>query len=152
MWRRLDLPHDGRDTDIPWSAAAISFMVSEAAVAVPAYARFKYAASHSRYIHDAIQRHGQADAPFWGVRVGAERPEIGDIVARSREVPISFDLASQEEAFKSHTDIIVSMTIDEALAIGGNVSDSVGLTRYRRTVSGYLAEEQGVFALLRNRT
>lgn len=150
MWQAIGLPHDGLDTDIPWSAAAISFMVRQASGAAPKYGHFKFAANHSRYIHDAIKRHGDPQAPFWGTRISAQRPQIGDIVARWREVPVSFDTAATHSAFKSHTDIIVSLTPIEAIAIGGNVSDSVGLTRYPLTAAGFLSDAKGVIALLMN--
>ncbi|MFG5409230.1 DUF2272 domain-containing protein [Piscinibacter sakaiensis] len=150
MWAAIGLPHDGKDRDIPWSAAAISFMVRDAAARFPSYAGFKFAAAHARYIHDAIRRAGKADAPFWGVRLHERMPEIGDLVARSREEPISFDHAKASDAFKSHTDIVVSVRPDEVLAIGGNVSHTVGITRYAKTPAGFLQPSKGVFALLVN--
>jgi hypothetical protein len=86
MWAAINLPHDGRD-DIPWSAAAISFMVRQAAANHADYKKFKFAASHSKYIHAAITEVGQADSPFRGFRLFEHKPQLGDLVARSREVP-----------------------------------------------------------------
>lgn len=149
MWAQIQLPHDGRD-DIPWSAAAISFMVRRAATEHPGYLDFRFAASHSKYIHDAIRRAGVAGAPFHGVRLFEQKPQLGDLVARSREEPISFDQAAASDAFKSHTDIIVAIHADAVYAIGGNVSNSVSLTRYAKTDGGHVSEEGGVFALLVN--
>ena len=150
MWRSIGLPHDGRDTDLPWSAAAVSFMVRTAAADAPKYDGFKFAPSHSRYIHDAIKRTGVPEAPFWGFRLFEHRPQVGDLVARSREGPVTFELASIEDAFKSHTDIVVSVRPDEVLAIGGNVSNSVNVTRYAKVPSGHLSDGKGVFAHLVN--
>jgi hypothetical protein len=151
MWQAINLPHDGHDTDLPWSAAAISFMVRKAAAQAPKYQGFKFAPSHSRYINDAIVRAGKAQAPFWGFRLHERLPQLGDLVARSREQPISFEQASASNAFKSHTDVIVSVRPDEVLALGGNVSDSVSITRYAKTPAGFLEGSKGVFALLVNR-
>ncbi|OYV02368.1 MAG: hypothetical protein CFE45_00660 [Burkholderiales bacterium PBB5] len=151
MWKAINLPHDGHDTDIPWSAAAISFMVRNAAAQAPKYNAFRFAASHSRYINDAIKRSGKAAAPFWGFRLHEQMPQIGDLVARSREQSITFEQASVSDAFKSHTDVVVSVRPDEVLAIGGNVSDSVSITRYAKTPAGFLDDSKGVFALLANR-
>lgn len=151
MWQAINLPHDGHDTDIPWSAAAISFMVRSAAAQAPKFNGFKFAASHSRYIHDAIKRSGKAAAPFWGFRLHEHMPQIGDLVARSREQPITFEQASVSDAFKSHTDVVVGVRPDEVLALGGNISDSVSITRYGKTPGGFLDESKGVFALLVNR-
>ena len=150
MWAAIGLPHDGRD-DIPWSAAAISFMVREAAADHAGYRAFKFAASHSKFVHDAIRKAGQAGAPFHAFRLFEHRPQLGDLVARSREGPITFEQAAASDAFKSHTDIVVAVHADEVYAIGGNVSDSVGVTRYEKTDSGHLSETGGVFALLTNR-
>jgi hypothetical protein len=49
------------------------------------------------------------------------------------------------DAFKSHTDIIVSVSPDFVLAIGGNVNESVNITRYEKTASGFLAAKDEVF-------
>lgn len=151
MWQAIDLPHDGHDSDIPWSAAAISFMVRNASAQIPKYNGFKFAASHSRYINDAIKRSGKAAAPFWGFRLHEHMPQIGDLIARSREQPITFEQASVSDAFKSHTDVVVSVRPDEVLALGGNVSDSVSISRYAKTPAGFLEDSKGVFALLVNR-
>ena len=50
MWQKVGLNLDGTDRDQPWSAAAVSFMVRNAG---RKYGRFRFAASHSRYIHHA---------------------------------------------------------------------------------------------------
>jgi hypothetical protein len=149
MWAAIKLPHDGRD-DIPWSAAAISFMVRQAAANHAGYKKFKSAASHSKYIHAAITEVGQADAPFHGFRLFEHKPQLGDLVARSREDVITFERAAGSDAFKSHTDIIVAVHADAVYAIGGNVSHSVSVTRYPKTDSGQLSDAGGVFALLVN--
>ncbi len=151
MWQAINLPHDGHDADIPWSAAAISFMVRNAAVQAPKYNGFVFNASHSRFIHDAIKRSGKAAAPFWGVRLHEHMPQIGDLIARARVQPITFEQASVSGSFKSHTDVVVSVRPDEVLALGGNVSDSVSITRYAKTPAGFLEDSKGVFALLVNR-
>jgi hypothetical protein len=150
MWAAINLPHDGRD-DIPWSAAAISFMVRKAAAGHAGYGQFKFAASHSKYVHDAIRKAGQAGAPFHGFRLFEHKPQVGDLVARSREGAISFEQAAASDAFKSHTDIIVAVHADAVLAIGGNVSDSVSVARYAKTDSGHLSDAGGTFALLVNK-
>ncbi len=154
MWRAIGQSLDGRDRDVPWSAAAISFMVRNAAAQVPLYKAFRFAAAHSKYIHQAIVRRAAGDTtvPFWGHRLHEERPQIGDIVGKWRETPRDFDDAAVSDAFKSHTDIIASVSPDFVLAIGGNVSDSVGITRYAKTPSGHLDSQGGVIVLMVNRT
>nr|WP_281357727.1 DUF2272 domain-containing protein [Aromatoleum diolicum] len=154
MWRAIGLDLDGKDRDTPWSAAAISFMVRNAAERFPKYAKFKFAASHSRYMHASIVKRnaGDMDVPFWGFRLHEKRPEIGDIVGRWRETPRDFDDAETSDSFKSHTDIIVSVDSDSVLAIGGNVRQSVSISRYDKTGAGFLAATNGVFMHMVNRT
>jgi hypothetical protein len=153
MWKAIGLKLDGRDTDTPWSAAAISFMVRGAAAQFPAYAKFKFAAAHSKYLHDAVVKRQQNDtsAPFWGFQLFEAMPQIGDIVGKWREVPRSFQDVVGSDAFKSHTDIVVATGPDFVIGLGGNVGDSVGLTRYAKEASGHLSASGGVIALMVNR-
>jgi len=155
MWQALNPPLalDGRDRDVPWSAACISFIARKSG---PAYAKFKFAPGHSKYIHDSINKRSKnnKDTPFWGFRLHERRPKLGDMVCRWREQPIDFDTAEHSDSFKSHCDIVVS--IDSAnntlLAIGGNVSHSVSVTSYHLTAGDFLADRDAVFALLANIT
>ncbi len=157
MWRAIGNNNlDGTDRDVPWSAAAISFMVRKAGAA---YENFKFAAAHSKYIHHAIKARQQnnKDAPFWGFRLHEVRPEIGDIVARDNPEfgpVVTYDVAASLDAYRSHTDIVVQ--IDSAnnrlFAIGGNVSHSVGVTEYKLAPGDFLSDSGHTFALLKNRT
>lgn len=154
MWQAIGLDLDGRDRDQFWSAAAISFMVRNASSTVPRYRKFKFAAAHAKYMHDSIARRKANDtkAPFWGHRLHEIRPEIGDIVCKWRETPRDYDDAAASDAFKSHSDIVVSVQPDFVLAIGGNVGQSVNITRYRKTGAGFLAPQDAVFMHMVNRT
>lgn len=157
MWRAIGVDKlDGTDRGVPWSAAAISFMVRNAG---NAYKHFKFAPSHSRFVHHAIQARMKNDktAPFWGFRLDETRPQIGDIVARDNPefAPVvTFDIASHLDSYRSHTDIVVH--VDSAkrrlLAIGGNVGHSVGIAIYDLAPGDFLSGNQHTFALLRNRT
>jgi hypothetical protein len=153
MWRAIGLELDGFDSDVPWSAAAMSFFVRKAAASFALYERFLYAAAHSRFIHDSIvkRQRGDENTPFWGHRLHERRPELGDLVCRWRDVPRDFDDAAKQSAFKSHTDVVVSVGTDHVLGLGGNVDDSVSLTRYAKTGAGFLASSNNVFAHLVNR-
>src|SRR5262245_2446227 len=154
MWQAIGIDLDGKDRDIPWSAAAISFMVRNAGKSFAKYKKFKFASAHSRYMHDSIvkRRAQNSDAPFWGFQLGERRPQIGDLVGRWRETPRDFDDAEHSDSFKSHCDIIVSIGVNFVLAIGGNVSQSVSITRYEKTEAGFLAATNQVFLLLANQT
>ncbi|MEI6709009.1 MAG: DUF2272 domain-containing protein [Methylococcales bacterium] len=147
MWQAIGQNLDGKDRDVPWSAAAISFMVRHAGTTFPNYKNFKFAAAHARYMHDSIvqRKAGNSSAPFWGFRLHEKLPEIGDIVGRWRETQRDFADAESRDDFKSHSDIIVSVHPDFVLAIGGNVDQSVNITRYEKTGDGFLAAKNSVF-------
>lgn len=156
MWRAINIRLDGTDRDTPWSAAAISFFVRNAG---GAYSRFGFAAAHSKFIYQAIKAREKKDAnePFWGFRLHEVRPQIGDIVARDNPqyLPqITYEIASKIESYRSHTDLIVHIDSAQrrAIAIGGNVSDSVGLAYYDLAPGDFLDETKHTFALLRNMT
>ena len=152
MWQAIGQDLDGKDRDVPWSAAAISFIVRQAGTEFETYRRFKFAAAHSRYLHDSIVKRNAADqrAPFWGFRLHERRPAIGDIVARWRETPRTFDDAVHSDSFKSHTDIIISISPDFVLAMGGNVQQSMNITRYKKTPSGFVAADGEAMMLMVN--
>lgn len=156
MWEAIGLELDGRDNDVPWSAAAISFMVRKASEQEGGdlYPGFKFAAAHSRYVHDAIKRRdsGDTSAPFWGYDLHEKKPQLGDMVCRGRAgVSVDFEFASRDDAFKSHCDIIVAIRDDFVLTLGGNVSNSVKTTHYDLTANGFLDDTKAVYAMLFNR-
>jgi hypothetical protein len=153
MWQAIGLDLDGKDRDVPWSAAAISFMVRHAGKKAKLYKKFRFAPAHARYIHDSIKKRldGDTATPFWGFRLHENRPQLGDLVCRWRETPRTFDDAVTQDSFKSHCDIIVRITANDVLAIGGNVNQSVSITTYKLTESGFLADRDEVFAHLVNR-
>jgi hypothetical protein len=154
MWKSIELNLDGNDRDMPWSAAFISFVVRKSSAEVNKYANFKFASSHSRYLHDSIikKQRGDVSVPFWGYRLNEQMPQVGDIVARWRETERNYNDAAHDDSFKSHCDIIASVNADFVLAIGGNVGQSVSITRYEKTGAGYLLPNRQAFMLMVNNT
>ncbi|WP_447797763.1 DUF2272 domain-containing protein [Pseudomonas moraviensis] len=152
MWKSIKLSLDGNDRDMPWSAAFISFVIRKSVAVENKYKNFKFASSHSRYLHDSIIRRQSDDVsvPFWGYRLNEQIPQIGDVVARWRETERNYNDASHDDSFKSHCDIIVSVNADFVLAIGGNVGQSVSITRYEKTGAGYLSHSGQAFMLMVN--
>lgn len=147
MWQALGMALDGRDREIPWSAAFISFVVRNAG-----YQGFRFAAAHARYIHDAIvkRQQGAAEAPFWGFRLSEHRPKLGDLVCQWREVPRTFAEVAKKDAFKSHCDVIVEIKDTFVRAIGGNVRQSVAMKTFSLNSRRFLKNTNRVFAILRN--
>ena len=156
MWEALGIDLDGTDRDTPWSAAAISFMVKKSGTA---YKKFKFAAAHSKFVHHAINARFDEDTsvPFWGYRLDEIQPEVGDIICRDNPnyaPAVDFEVARHQHAYRSHTDIIVSIDSehDKIIAIGGNVSHSVKIAEYDLTQGDFAADTQHTFALLKNIT
>ena len=157
MWRSIGINNlDGTDRDTPWSAAAISFMVRNAG---DAYAGFRFAAAHSKFINQAIVARFDQDrsVPFWGFRLDEIRPQIGDIICRDNPnfaPSVDFEVARQLDSFRSHTDVVMSIDRErnKIIAIGGNVSDSVRIATYDLTHGNFADDTRNTFAILRNMT
>ena len=148
MWQAFGENYTGK-TNVPWSAVAISLMVRNAAQNFSGYAEFKESAGHSRYIWDAIKKaaSGDTSAPFWGVRLPMARPQVGDIIGNWRNVPFTFDQylnAATDPETPSHADIVVAVGPEVALAIGGNVKNSVYATGYQLTADGFLTPNRRI--------
>ena len=82
-WREgLGLKFDGRDRNVPWSAAFISWVIKKAG----AGNKFKYSGRHSKYIRDAIKKRkmNERRAAFKGYRINEVVPQVGDLVCASR--------------------------------------------------------------------
>jgi len=156
MWQAIGIHLDGTDRDQPWSAAAISFFVRKSG---SKYRKFKFAAAHSKFVHHAINARFDKDdsVPFWGYRLDEIRPEIGDIICRdnpSYAPEVDFEIARHQNAYRSHTDVIMHIDRDagKIYAIGGNVSHSVKIAMYDLTHGNYAADTRHTFALLKNIT
>jgi hypothetical protein len=148
MWTAIGQNLDGRDRDQPWSAAFISWIVRNAG---PEYSRFRFAAAHSRYIHDSIvKRESGTPSPFWGFRLHEHRVALGDLVCQWRTSRRTFDDARSSEAFFSHCDVVVEVGPGSVRALGGNNSHTVGFKTYAVNADGFLKPENKVFAVLRN--
>ena len=152
MWKSIKMKLDGNDRDMPWSAAFISFVVRKTSAEMASYSNFNFAPSHSKYLHDSIikRKDGDSSVPFWGYRLSEQMPQPGDIIARWRETERKYDDAAHDHSFKSHCDIIASVNADFVLAIGGNVNQSVNITRYEKSGGGYLLPSKQVFMLMVN--
>lgn len=151
MWQMIGRDLDGKDREVPWSAACISYFVRKAADSHPDYGDFRFAAAHARYIHQSIQRKlTQEDGPYWGFRRTEKAPELGDLVCQWRVRRRTYDFARDHDAFASHTDLVVAVNEDSVTTIGGNVGHSVKMKTYRLNSNGLLRNERKVFALMKN--
>ena len=156
MWQSLGEDYHGRSTyadgsDVPWSAAFMSFVVR---TAHPRYSTFKFASAHSVFSNDAIlaRRSNDQCKPFWGYRLTEVRPQLGDIIVRNRlGNSFTFDYAENHSNFVSHSDLVVEVSDGAIKVLGGNVKNSVSMSRYELNGSGFIDTSQDAFAILRNR-
>jgi hypothetical protein len=162
MWSALDQDFDGADRSMPWSAAAISWIVREAARHAPALAQFRYAVGHWSYIKQGFEvRERVADGPYRACTLDEAPVGVGDLVVQSRtgapglhdcaEVT-SFDAARDcAGSFASHCDLVVGLEGAKALAIGGNVGQSMAMKTYDLDADGHLKAQDKVFMFLQLR-
>lgn len=148
-WREgADRRLDGRNTDQPWSAAFVSYVMKSAG----AGGRFLYSGRHSDYIHEAIaaRQAGRAAYGFWGFRLEERSPEVGDLICYAREPRVDF--GTRRTRYKAHADIVVATSNGTIQVIGGNVSHSVSMKTLGVDAGGRLADsEYDWFAVLQNR-
>jgi hypothetical protein len=147
-WTSIGLNLDGRDRDQPWSAAFISFVARTAG-----YSEFKFAPAHSTYVYDAVDKRQKniTTAPFWAFDVNELKPQLGNLVCRTREgVSITSMANLPRGGFKSHCDIIVEIRDSEVRTLGGNVNHSVSITSYPLDNDGFLRKVNNVYGMLKN--
>lgn len=150
MWQAIGMNLDGKDRDVPWSAAFISWIVRKAG---SDYSNFKFAAAHARYIHQAIRAKLENDdsVPFWGFKLNEHKVQLGDLICQWREEPITYDQARTRDSYFSHCDVVVEIDGSGIRALGGNNSHTVRFKTYARNSEGYVKAENQVFAILRNK-
>ena len=149
-WEARGHSYTGKDRKRYWSAACISWFFEKSG-----YSGFMFSVAHAKFINEAIVAKDKDESrDFWGYKVDQETPQIGDLIARRRTSAtyLDYDYAEKHDKFPSHTDMVVAIGDGFVDAVGGNVSNSVSITRYKTLKSGYLDSNGGrVFVLLSNR-
>ena len=119
-----------RMQDEAWSSAFISYIVKKSGGGK----EFKYATSQSTYINDSIKNRLENNSnPFKGYKPEEVKLEVGDIVGKPRQNGVSYN---SKGAYKSHTDIVVGIKDGVADTVGGNVGNSVSMTKVPLTSDG----------------
>lgn len=144
FWRSVGQRLNGRNRKVPWSAAFISHIHKKAG----AGSQFKASPAHSSYIRDSIQarKSGNKNAAYWGYRTKERAPQVGDMVAYSRQKGINY--SRQPRHYKSHTDIVVNRGKGYIEVIGGNVGHSVTLRRIPTDANGKIIDKKKYFAVM----
>lgn len=127
----------GKDTNEPWSAAFMSWVMKKAGMGD----RFSYSDWHATYIRNSIlaRRRDDHSFAFWGYRVSEKAPQVGDLVGYARSGGTSYDY--QPTVYPSHTDLVVAVHPGEIEVIGGNVLDSVSKKILKTDKNGLLVDK-----------
>jgi hypothetical protein len=135
-----------QEPGVPWSAAFMSFVGGPRLAPSGAHVDYVRAASRARTL-------GTPDV-YWAFDAQSGMPvEPGDILVKSRSGVLTSleEVLSHDDFVPSHGDLITDVVAGEATGVGGNVGNTVGLTRYRLTQGKVLdhGAEPDVYALLR---
>lgn len=163
--------HDGRwddDNFGPWSAVFIVHCVRQAAITLNlegerAGTHFGQdqlllaTQRHRDYVVEAHRRRfgpNTKDATYHAFRPGERTPQVGDIIIMDRtansrarvwrfdRIP-ELDVPPDQKGRGLHADIIVEVTDDHVIAIGGNVDNSVRRAIYPLSDDGHLVVDWG---------
>lgn len=128
----------------PWSAAFVSWLMQQVGLSAPAFA---FDAAHSEYLRAMHVRQDDEESQFALLLAEEEPLRVGDLVCAPRNVSRQPDrvtllrmheLDDLRRLTSSHCDLVVELRprTREARAIGGNVADSVAMTRLPLTSDG----------------
>lgn len=133
----------------PWSATFISYLMKKSG----AENDFKYNLSHSEYIREAVQnRKANNSKKFKAYLPNEVNVNVGDLVCYPRQSGVSYNSTGN---YASHCDIIISVKDNNAVGIGGNVSNSVSKSNYALK-NGKIDKSKdknafgGVFTIIKN--
>jgi hypothetical protein len=132
-----------------WSAAFISYLMKLAG----AENDFKYSSSHSVYIRDAIKNRKENNSKkFKAYKPNEVNIQVGDLVCYPRQSNVNYDTT---RPYMSHCDLITQIDGNNAVGIGGNVSNSVSKSNYA-LLNGKIDKAKdkngfgGVFTVIKN--
>jgi hypothetical protein len=132
-----------------WSSAFISYLMRKAGAGDD----FKYAQSHSQYIEQAVKNKKENNSKkFKGYKPHEVEVKVGDLVCYPRQNGVSYE---SKAGYKSHCDLIVSIENNNAIGVGGNVSNSVSKKKFPLK-NGKIDKDKddkgygGVFVVIKN--
>jgi hypothetical protein len=131
-----------QDETYAWSAAFVSYVMRIAG----AGDRFVYDDRHATYINQAARAARGEEPVRAAIAMRPERyaPLPGDVICAGREwaADLRFDDLPAGQ-FPAHCAIVVEVRAGALLVVGGNVADSVTMTRVPATSGGMLATPDG---------
>ena len=148
-WKSVDRPNlTGLDTEMPWSAAFISWDIQSAGVSRDLFCPDD---RHTIYIERIVLRARQPGAGFIPHHLDDYAPRVGDLICASR----SGGGTTLENLNRGpgHCDIVVEVRPGAVHAIGGNVRDSVSRSLFPLDANGFLSPIAGrkFFTVIENR-
>ena len=148
-WKSVDRPNlSGLDTEVPWSAAFISWDIESAGVSRDLFCPD---ARHTIYVERMVERARRSGAAFVPHHVNERAPEVGDLLCASRDG--GGTTLENLDRGPGHCDIVVEVRPGEVHAIGGNVADSVSRSVFPLDESGFLSpiSARRFFTVIENR-
>jgi len=148
-WKSVDRPSlSGLDTEVPWSAAFISWDIASAGVPRDLFCPD---ARHTIYVERLVARARQPGAAFVPHHVNEYAPQVGDLLCASRAGGTT--TLENLDRGPGHCDIVVEIQPGNVQAIGGNVGDSVSRSVFPLDANGFLSPISGrsFFTVIENR-
>ena len=148
-WKSVDRPNlSGLDTDVPWSAAFISWDIESAGVPRDLFCPDS---RHTIYVERLVVRAREPGAAFIPHHVNEYAPRVGDLICASRNN--GGTTLENLNRGPGHCDIVVEVRTDQVHAIGGNVRDSVSRSVFPLDANGFLSPISGrpFFTVIENR-
>jgi len=148
-WKSVNRPNlSGLDTEVPWSAAFISWDIESAGVSRDLFCPDS---RHTIYVERMVERARRPGAAFVPLHVNQRAPQVGDLICASRD---KGDTTLENlNRGPGHCDIVVEVRPGEVHAIGGNVGDSVTRSVFPLDASGFLTpiSARRFFTVIENR-
>jgi len=148
-WKSVGRPTlSGLDTEVPWSAAFVSWDIESAGVARDLFCPD---ARHTIYVERMVERARRPGAVFIPHHVDERTPQVGDLICAARD---GGDTTLENlNRGPGHCDIVVEVRSGEVHAIGGNVGDSVTRSVFPLDGSGFLTpiSARRFFTVVENR-
>ena len=148
-WKSVDRPDlTGLDTEVPWSAAFISWDIESAGVP---HDLFCPDSRHTIYVERMVLREKQPGAVFVPRHVNERAPRVGDLLCAARDG--GGTTLENLNRGPGHCDIIVEVRPGKLHAIGGNVHDSVSRSVFPLDARGFLSPIAGrpFFTVIENK-
>ncbi len=148
-WKSVDKPNlTGLDTEVPWSAAFISWDIASAGVPRDLFCPD---ARHTIYVERMVLREKQPGAAFVARPVNQRAPRPGDLLCSARDGGgTTLDNLNRGPG---HCDIVVEVQPGKVHGIGGNVHDSVTRSVFPLDAKGFLSpiSARPFFTVIENR-